>query len=169
MRRGFAEAKSRVQAQTRALDAGRDAGARARLELAAHLAHDITILGIALHIGRLAAHVHQADGQFAGGCGFQSHRRTQRTHVVDHVRPGRGGAPYEFRIGGVYGDQQRQSPRQLLDDGQYAAQFFLAVHRVGAGPRGFAADVEDGRALLGHGLGTAQRRIGLQEQAAIGE
>ncbi len=60
-------------------------------------------------------------------------------------------------------------PCKRLDDGHDAAGLLLDRDRVGARPRRLAADVDDRRALGGHGHALADRRLGVHEEAPVRE
>ena len=69
----------------------------------------------------------------------------------------------------VDGERRRGARRQFADNRNDAAQFLFEGNRRGAGPGGFAADVEEVGALFDQLQSHGQRRRRRGELAAVGE
>ena len=117
-----------------------------------HLGHHVAVLRPRLHRCRRPSHVH-ADVASAGRRHQSPHRRVRAVcrDVVDDARPRRQRRRGHRWLHRVNGERHGHSPGQRLDHRQHAPQFLRLAHRFRAGSRGFAADVENLRAL-GHQL-----------------
>jgi len=58
---------------------------------------------------------------------------------------------------------------QGLDDRDHTLDLLLDRHRVGAGARRFAADVDDRGTVRGHGLALTESGFGMDEKATVRE
>ena len=93
----------------------------------------------------------------------------QGRDVVDHVRAGGERGFHHRRAAGVDADR-RAHRHAVLDRGDRALDLVAFPHRRRAGPRAFAADVDDRRAGLEHRRGVRLRLLGIVEElAAVGK
>ena len=92
----------------------------------------------------------------------------QAPDVVDDMRAGRDREPRRFLAIRIDRDQHAV-PGKRLDHRQHTALLFGGGNRDRRGPGEFAADVDDGRALLDHAAGLRDRLRERREMPAIGE
>ena len=116
------------------------------LEERLHVAHHVLVARIVLHRPRLAEHVHQtaiepAVGNEAGHVGVVA----ERADVVDVAGAGGHRGLGDGELHRV--DRDALDFHQPFDDRDDARELLLDRHRLGARPRGLAADVDDVGAL----------------------
>ena len=147
----------------------RDGEGQALLEEPANLADHVLVARLGLHRARLAAHVGEAavrarvghhPGQFRG--------EAERRDVVDERRPRRERRLGDLALGRVDRDPVAGAG-EPLDDRNRARQLVRDRDRLGAGTGGRPAHVEDVGALSGEALAVLDRRVGVEEEAAVRE
>ena len=148
-----------------------DSGGLARRHPARQVVEDffgcVLVVGIVLHGGRLAPHVHEDQvrtrrRRYLQGPGIAGERRD----VVDDPGACCRGRIHDGGAAGVDGDNGARilkSPHHRQDAGQFVG----LGYGVGAGPGGFAADVEDGGAGLHHGPSPFQGSGGIECLSAV--
>ncbi len=99
------------------------------------LAHDVAITRRPLHGARLALHVHETHRTLGGGRRLQRPRLLERSDVVDQTGARGGGGAHDFRLAGIYGDDDRGLRSQPLDDREDAAQLLFSADVGGTGSR----------------------------------
>ena len=101
-----------------------------------------------LHVARRALHVHGDDARSGLPRDIEHRRVAQAGHVVDDRRACCHRCARDGGLHRVDRDDEPRIAREPRDDGQHAPQFLLLRHGARTGPGGFAADVDDLRALL---------------------
>ena len=143
-----------------------DAFAKEFADLSRHVAVNrigLHGLGCALHVhadiaGTGLGHEPPKGGFFAIG-----------SHIIDDAGPRIQRGPRDAGFDGVDGDRHFDLPGQSLNDGQHAAQLFGFVHRQGSRARGFAANIDNLRALLNQFQGVRRGGLRVQESPAVEE
>ena len=133
--------------------------------------HHVRVGGILLHRRRRTLRVHH---DVAGArLGHEPPHREIRARgggdVVDDARPGLQRGAGDTRLAGVHRDGDLYLRRKFFDDGNDAAQFLRLADRLRAGPRGFAADVKDVRALGDQFQRVRHRRRRVGKFSAVGK
>ncbi len=93
----------------------------------------------------------------------------QTRHIIHDGGSGLEGGTGDRGLGRVDGDRRGDAIGQGLDYGEDAAEFFGRGHRFRAGPRAFAADVQDVRSLFDQPQSMVDRGLRVEESAAVGE
>ena len=156
---GFTKAKARVQQQTLITDARVAAGLDPLRQVSAHLRHHVAVVGAMLHIHRGALHMHKADGEPRCRRRVQGAGAREGAHVVDQARAVFRSEAHHGGGAGIDGQHHIDAPRQGLDHGYDAIQFFLLRHRVRPRARGLTAHIEDARSRRHHVLGNAPQFV----------
>ena len=166
---GLAETETGVDDQALTRNAGRDTGLDPLMQEIAHLAGHIGVDRMVLHAARLALHVHETHRNLQRGRGFDRTRLAQRAHVVDEAGTGRDRGTHHFRLGGVDGDRHRHGAGNRFDDRDHPVELFLHTNRLRTRTGGFAADIDDVRALLDHRECVGHGRVARQKNTPVRE
>ena len=158
--------RSRCPGSTRMRSRGMPAASAAATR-ASRKSHDVeqhvVVGGRVLHGLRVALRVHQADRP--AGARRRAARLAgswrQRRDVVEEVGAGVEGGARHRGVAGVDRDRQREALGAQRGDHRHdAGDLLLERHRVGAGARRLAADVEDVGALRRERAGLRERGVG---------
>ena len=84
-----------------------------------HLANQVVVMRIVLHVAGLTQHMHQADGQAGRSGRIKSTVALKRAHVVDQPSPQTRGFAHHCRGGGVYRDDDIQLTGNTFDHGRH--------------------------------------------------
>jgi len=116
-----------------------------------NFADDVGIGGIRLHRPGVAKHVHEDNGS-AGPGGEVGHFgiETEGGDVVDEVGAGLEGGGGDGGTGGIDADGDVKPAGEGPDDGADAPDLFIGGDGKGTWAGGFAADVDDVGAVVGH-------------------
>ena len=146
-----------------------DTGLDPLLQEITHLAGHIGVDRMVLHAARLALHVHETHRYLQRRRGFDRARFAQRTHVIDESGAGRDRGTHDFRLGGIDGDRHRHGACNRFDDRNHPVELFLHGNRLRPRTGGFAADIDDVRALLDHRECVRHGRIAHQKNTPVRE
>ena len=103
-------------------------------------------------------HGHQGDPRRGGQDGGHPGITAQPPDVVHHGSAGGDRGPGDLGLARVHRDRHRQPPGQGLQQRHHPAQLRGGVHRIGAGPGGLTADVDEVGTLRHQPLGEGHRR-----------
>ena len=164
----LAEAEARVQHYSDSVHARALQPFQSVHEKIAHFLDDVLVNRIQLHRLRRSLHV-QAD---IAGLRLGHHAPhfiigAVRRNVVHDAGAGSQRGAGHRRFLRVDGNGRLHLGHQFLDYRQHAAQFFGFAHRLSAGPRRFAADVNDFRSLPDHFQATRYRGRRIKKPAAV--
>ncbi len=172
MRLGLAEAEAGIDDNALRRDARGHARIHPRGKGIVNIIDDIRVARIVLHVARLPLHVHHDHGHIRlRDDGDRVRVVGQRAHIVHQDRTGfdrRAHHPRPARVDRD-GDAMGHEP---FDHGQHAHELRVGIDRIGTGPCGLAAHVDDVRArgeeraaerdrLLRHGMvATVREAVG---------
>ncbi len=166
--RRLGEAESGVEHQPVAIDPRPNRRIDARLQLVEHVEQQIVIRRVGLHRLRIAAHMHQHHRHLRIARDIERvFVMRQRADVVEHRRTRVERGPHRRRVARV--DRNRPVGRQRAQYRQHATQLFFDRHRFSPRPRRLAANVEQIGALRTQRPSLRDRRVGIEEPAAIRE
>lgn len=170
---GFAEAIAGIEDDTGHLDAGVMSGAESGGQTLPHQGHNFRLVKAWLRAPfvRAAACVHEDDtaAEIRAGLGHGG-IPGKAADIVDDVGSGEDGGTGGSRLICIHGDYRLGTfAEEGFEDGEDTVLFLLSCEGLRAGPRGFAADVDEVRARVEHGESLAEGRVGGEEEAAVGE
>ena len=162
------EAQPGIQQDAVTRDAGGLCTSDSLLQICRHLAHDLAVVGVRVHVPGTPAGVHQDDRRAPGG-GERAQARVV-LQAADVIHDRRAFTEREIRnlaLVGVNGDGDGDAFADRLQHGPQARQFIGGPHRRGAGAGRLRADVDDVDAGFGHGHGQVSGARGVERQAAV--